>query len=228
MTEREFSRKTLGLEAPWEVADVNLDLERKRVDVTVWVEPGTVWCEGGEQLPIAGYEELEWRHLDTMQLETVLGARVLEVCEERTTEAGCKALDTLGEEGLGKVRAVAMDMSAAYEAAVRAKCPRAAVVYDRYHVSAMLGGAVDRVRREEHAKLMAGGNDVLKGTRYDWLFDPGKMGEGRYARFEELLAKNTRNLAGVVSPDHVHGVLGSPGQGFGQRVLQEVVRTRSA
>ena len=296
MTERDFFRKTLGLEAPWEVADVNLDLEGKRVDVTVRVEPGTVWCEDGEQLPIAGYEEREWRHLDTMQLETVLrarvprvryadgttamvrvpwadersrwtlsfealavevlrasssvnaaakwlridwraaqrimeraverglerrelgeitrlgiddksyrkrhrygtlvndldGARVLEVCEERTTEAACKALDTLGEEGLGKVRAVAMDMSAAYEAAVRAKCPRAAVVYDRYHVSAMLGGAVDRVRREEHAKLMAVGNDDLKGTRYDWLFDPGKMGEGRYARFEELLAKNTR------------------------------------
>ena len=55
---------------------MNLDLEGKRVDVTVRVEPGTVWCEDGEQLPIAGYEEREWRHLDTMQLETVLRARV--------------------------------------------------------------------------------------------------------------------------------------------------------
>ena len=34
MTERDFFRKTLGLEAPWEVADVNLDLEGKRVDGT--------------------------------------------------------------------------------------------------------------------------------------------------------------------------------------------------
>jgi len=76
MTEREFFRKTLGLDAPWEVADVELDLEGKRVDVTVRVEAGTVWCEDSEQLPIAGYEEREWRHLDTMQLETVLRAKV--------------------------------------------------------------------------------------------------------------------------------------------------------
>jgi transposase len=296
MTEKDFFRKTLGLEEPWEVVEVKLDLDGRRVDVELSVEAGTKWCEGGELLPVAGYEEREWRHLDTMQLETVLrarvprvrypdgttkmvsvpwagersrwtlsfealavevlrasssveaaakwlrigwrsadrimaraverglarreleaveevgideksyrkghsygtlvndlrGARVIEVCERRTTESACEALDALGEEGLKKVRAVAIDMSAAYESAVKLKCPNAAVVYDRYHVSALLGTAVDGVRRAEHAKLMSEGDDTLKGTRYDWLFDPSNMGEERYARFEGLVQKNTK------------------------------------
>jgi len=296
MTEKEFFRKTLGLEEPWEVADVVLDLEGKRVDVTVEVSGGTLWCEDGEQLPIAGYEQREWRHLDTMQLETTLrarvprvrypdgstrmvkvpwagersrwtlsfeafavevlrasssvsaaamwlrlswrsadrimaraverglgrrrleeitevgideksfrkrhrygtlvndlkGARVIEVYEGRTTEAACGAFDSLGEEGLRKVEAVAMDMSAAYEAAAKIKCPNAAIVYDRFHVSAMLGDAVDKVRREEHAKLMAAGDQTLKGSKHDWLFCPSNMGEERYSRFEGLVRKNTK------------------------------------
>ena len=296
MTEKEFFRQTLGLEEPWEVVEVTLDLEGKRVDVVLRVEAGTLWCEEGAQLPVAGYEEREWRHLDTMQLETVLrarvprvrypdgktrmvkvpwagersrwtlsfealavevlrasssveagakwlrlswssanrimsraverglerreleaipevgidekayrkghrygtllndlrGARVIEVYNERTKEAACKAFDALGEEGLKKVEAVAMDMSAAYETAARIKCPGAKIVYDRFHVSAMLGGAVDKVRRAEHAKLMAEGDDTLKRTRFDWLFDPSNMSPERYARFEGLVEKNTK------------------------------------
>ncbi len=35
MTEKDFFRKTLGLEDPWEVFSVNLDLEGKRVEVVL-------------------------------------------------------------------------------------------------------------------------------------------------------------------------------------------------
>lgn len=76
MTDREFFYRTLGLSAPWEVRDIKLDLESRRVDVRVAVKEGTVWGENGALLPIVGYEERQWRHLDTMQLETVLQARV--------------------------------------------------------------------------------------------------------------------------------------------------------
>jgi transposase len=296
MTDKDFFHRTLGLEHPWEVSDIDLDLEGKRVEVTVRVKEKTVWGADGEQLPIAGYEEREWRHLDTMQLETILKARVprvrladgstkmvkvpwagkrsrwtlsfetfaievlrasssiqaaakwlrldwraadrimsraverglerreiknvaklgideksfrkrhrygtmvndlesghvLEVYEERTTEAACRALEVLSEEQLKGVKAVAIDMSAAYEAAIRQKCPNAQVVYDRFHVSAMFGKAVDVVRREENANLLAQGDDTLKGTRYDWLFDPANMKPERYASFEQLVAKNTK------------------------------------
>lgn len=112
--------------------------------------------------------------------------RVLEVVESRTEEAALSALDSLGEEVLGGVKAVAIDMSRALENAVRARCPQAAVVYDRYHVSALLGAAVDKVRRGEDKALRAGGDDTLKGTRFLWLSGLENMATHHLATFLDL------------------------------------------
>ena len=263
---------------------------------------GTKWAEDGNLLPIAGYEERRWRHLDTMQLETIITAkvpqvawieedeeevikkttkmvrvpwaepgsrwtlafeafaiqvllacgstneaaewlrldwravdrimaraverglarreleempylgideksfrkghrygsllndlekgRVLEVVEHRTTAAAVMALETLPPNVLGAVQAVAMDMSAAYAGAVRKTCPQAEIVYDKFHVSALLGQAVDEVRREEHARLLARSDTTLKGTRYDWLFQPDNLSDDRLLSFKELVERD--------------------------------------
>ena len=66
-------------------------------------------------------------------------------------------------------------MSAAYAAAVHEALPAAAVVYDRFHVSKLLGEAVDQVRRAEHKELSAAGDDRLKGSRYIWLWHPAEL-----------------------------------------------------
>ncbi len=56
----------LGLSEPGQVEDVQLDLARKKAEVRVAVKAGTKWAEDGNLLPIAGYEERWWPHLDTM------------------------------------------------------------------------------------------------------------------------------------------------------------------
>lgn len=76
MNDKEFFYRVLGLSEPWQVEDVKLDLGGKKVEVRVAVKAGTKWAEDGKLLPIAGYEERSWRHLDTMQLETIITARV--------------------------------------------------------------------------------------------------------------------------------------------------------
>lgn len=76
MEETKFFEQMLGLSKPWRVEAVELQMEEKRVVVRLGVESGTQWAEGGELLPIHGYEQRQWRHLDTMQFETVLEARV--------------------------------------------------------------------------------------------------------------------------------------------------------
>jgi transposase len=302
MNDKEFFYRVLGLSEPWQVEDVKLDLAGKKVEVRVAVKAGTKWAEDGNLLPIAGYEERRWRHLDTMQLETIITAkvprvawieedeeeaikkttkmvkvpwaepgsrwtlafeafaiqvllacgstneaaewlrldwravdrimtraverglarrkleqmpylgideksfrkghrygsllndlekgRVLEVVEHRTTAAAVMALETLPQDVLGAVQAVAMDMSAAYASAVRKTCPQAEIVYDKFHVSALLGQAVDEVRREEHARLLARGDTTLKGTRYDWLFQPDNLSDDRLLSFKELVERD--------------------------------------
>ena len=81
----EHYRLLLGLDAAWEVSDVSLSLEAKRVDILVTHVGGRVTCpECSGECSIADHApERTWRHLDTMQFETRLHARV--------PRANCKA-----------------------------------------------------------------------------------------------------------------------------------------
>lgn len=69
----------LGLETPWEVVSVDLELEKKRVEICLEHAKGTgpIQCpECGARGPIHDHApERTWRHLDTMQFETILRAR---------------------------------------------------------------------------------------------------------------------------------------------------------
>lgn len=69
----------LGLESAWRVADVDLALEQQRVEIAVeWAGGREAPCpECGEACPVYDLrEERRWRHLDTMQFETLIRCRV--------------------------------------------------------------------------------------------------------------------------------------------------------
>jgi transposase len=74
----EFYKEILGLKQPWEVREVELFVEGKRVTVTMGYREGTLWTcpESRERLPCHDHVERKWRHLDTCGFETVLQARV--------------------------------------------------------------------------------------------------------------------------------------------------------
>jgi transposase len=72
-------RLVLGVESPWQVKNVKLELDEKRVEIEL------AWTEGAKaQCPVCGQDctlydyalERAWRHLDTMQFGTILRARV--------------------------------------------------------------------------------------------------------------------------------------------------------
>lgn len=68
----------LGLDAAWEVSEVSLSLEEHRVEILVTHKGGPVACPQCDAgCSIADHApERTWRHLDTMQFETLLRARV--------------------------------------------------------------------------------------------------------------------------------------------------------
>src|ERR1700722_4688010 len=76
MRDTEFFEKALGLEAPWRVKAVTMDIAKRRVEVEVVCEAGTIWGWEEGRLHIQGYEDRQWRHLDTIQFETMNKARV--------------------------------------------------------------------------------------------------------------------------------------------------------
>ena len=78
MTSTEFYRHILGLESPWSVSNVDLDMTANRVVVRVEIDRTTKWFhpETKEPATVHKWNERRWRHLDTCQFETVIEADV--------------------------------------------------------------------------------------------------------------------------------------------------------
>jgi len=70
-------RLLLGLDDSWDVVRVNLSLEEKRVEIFLeYVATGGTCPECDSDGPLADHApERKWRHLDTMQFETILIAK---------------------------------------------------------------------------------------------------------------------------------------------------------
>jgi len=86
MQDKELYARILGLEAPWSVSEVKLDVEHEQVDVFVEHPRGAKFAcpECGKQLACHDHAaDRQWRHLDTCQFQTVLHASVPRVnCPE--------------------------------------------------------------------------------------------------------------------------------------------------
>ena len=125
-------------------------------------------------------------------------SRVLDVVQERTTEAAEELWKTLTPEQKQTVEAVAVDMWEPFVRTIEKELPHAEIVHDKFHVSKYLGKAVDKVRRAEHKDLMAQGDETLKGTRQLWLYNPENFSEeqaGEFAALKDLHLKVARAWA---------------------------------
>lgn len=86
MRDTDLYGQILGLQAPWFVKHVDLDVAKGRVDIWVEHEPGVRWACPQCQRELAcrdHAEERVWRHLDTCQFGTYVHARIARVdCPE--------------------------------------------------------------------------------------------------------------------------------------------------
>ena len=141
--------------------------------------------EGVERL---GVDEKSFRRgQDYVSVMTDLDEhRVLEVVEGRTGEDADRLFEVLNENQREHIKAVAMDMSAAFEGSAERMVPQAAVVFDRFHIAKAKSDAIDQVRRAEHKQLLKDGDRTLAGTRYAWLKDPKNHSPKQRDAFEQL------------------------------------------
>lgn len=74
----EHYRVLLGLDANWRVEQVDFSLEEKKVEIGLAHLGGNLCCpECGSSCPQADLApERQWRHLDTMQFQTVIRSRI--------------------------------------------------------------------------------------------------------------------------------------------------------
>jgi len=85
MRDTDLYAKILGIERPWRVSDVRLDVAGGEVEVVIEYAAGvTLACpECGAQCPGYDSRPRRWRHLDTMQYRTILTGEIPRVeCDE--------------------------------------------------------------------------------------------------------------------------------------------------
>jgi transposase len=88
------------------------------------------------------------------------------------------------------LEAIAMDMSTAFSSAVEQYLPGVAIVFDRYHVSALMNKGIEDLRREQQSELDKEGKKVLQGTRFLLLKNYETLDQEKQTRLDQLLHVN--------------------------------------
>jgi transposase len=149
--------------------------------------------------------------------------QVLWVCRGRSREDIRPFFEKLGPEGCRKIEAVAMDMNPAFEAEVRAQCPKAEIVYDQFHVVAKYGReVVDKVRTAEANKQThRGERQVIKGSRWLLLRNGENLKRQDKVKLRELLAAKGKLATAYILKDDLKSLWDYRYPGAAERFWKE-------
>jgi len=95
---------------------------------------------------------------------------------------------TLSPDALQHIRSVSMDLWKAYRTSTKDYVPDAEskICLDRFHVAGYFGKAVNDVRKKEHRVMTSEGDELLKGTKFDWLRSSTKIDNRSRKDFMEI------------------------------------------
>jgi transposase len=144
---------------------------------------------------------------------------------------GSEALDLFWEK-LGrrkhKVKAVAIDMSAAYTKAVRENLPKAWLVYDHFHVIKLYNEKLSGLRRTLYGKTKdADMKALLKGTRWLLLKNSENLNEekGERERLEKALQANRPLMVAYYLKEELHRIWDQKDRQKGEEVFEKWLST---
>ena len=98
----------------------------------------------------------------------------------------------LGPRKTKGVRLAVMDMWKPFRNSTREQAPQAAILFDKFHVMRHLGEALDKIRKEEYARLSGEKRSYIKGQRYTLLSRREHLTLDGRAALKRLLAANKR------------------------------------
>jgi transposase len=125
----------------------------------------------------------------------------------------------LGKAVCRRIEAVCMDLWKPYLKSVRLHCPKATVVFDKFHVYTYLSQAVDEVRRTEQRKAEEEGKALIKGAR--WLLLRRTLKRPQRHALAELLALNVPLQKAHLLKEEFEGFYGAATQEDAQAFLED-------
>ncbi len=141
-----------------------------------------------EDVPYIGIDEKSF--LSGHQYATILtdisGKRVLDVAQNRDTEAVDSLWKSLSDKQKASVKAVCMDFWKAYINGAKEHAPNAIIVHDKFHIMKYMNEAVDAVRKREHKQLLGNKDRTLNGKKYLFLKNEKNLTKDERSDFRNL------------------------------------------
>lgn len=120
--------------------------------------------------------------------------KVIWIGEGKSADVLKAFFERLSAEQLATIEIVSMDLSAAFQKAVREALPSAQIVFDKFHVAKLAQQALDEVRRALVHELPAQSRSALKKSRWVLLRRPDTA---LLAGDEELVARDEAKLSAI-------------------------------
>ena len=112
--------------------------------------------------------------------------------EDRSEASMALLYKALGARKSAGIRLAVMDMWKPFRNATQAHAPQAAILFDKFHIMAHLGDALDAVRKSEYARLSGKQRSYIKGHKYTRLSHRQNLSLDGRAALKRLLAANQR------------------------------------
>jgi len=126
-----------------------------------------------------------------------------------------------------KIRAVAIDMSRAYTAAVRDHLPNAVLVYDHFHIIKLFNEKLTDLRRDLYRQAVEGlHKDVLKGIRWLLLKNPENLDPKKRERerLDEALELNAPLFVAYYMKEQLRQLWSQPDKRTARQFLNGWIR----
>lgn len=112
--------------------------------------------------------------------------------DDRSEASMAQFYDWLGPGKSSKIQLAVMDMWKPFRNVTRDKAPRAAILFDKFHIMRHLGEALDKVRKAEYARLRGKDRRFIKGQKYTLLSHRDNLSLDGKRSLTLLLAANKR------------------------------------
>ncbi len=111
---------------------------------------------------------------------------------DRSAQSMDMFYEWLGPKKAAGIKLAVMDMWRAFEKSTTNNAPRAAILYDKFHIMRQLGVALDEVRKAEYKRLSKKDRAYIRGHKYTLLTRQENLSlDGRKA-LKKLLEANKR------------------------------------
>ena len=115
--------------------------------------------------------------------------RIIYAVEGRSKHDVVPFLKELAEKAKN-LKAIAMDMSGPFASAVKSILPKVDIVFDHFHVDALINKALDEIRRQQQNSLEQSSKRVVKGKRFLLLKNYNTLDKSAQEGLQALLDVN--------------------------------------